>query len=52
LADLIAHPSRNEILKEQGFLEKEFSLFVREVIKILQKKYDQHEGRTFGKKFI
>jgi len=52
LADLIAHPSRNEILKEQGFLEKEFSLFVREVIKILQKKYDQHEGRMFGKKFI
>jgi hypothetical protein len=52
LADLIAHPSRNEILKEQGFLEKEFSLFVREVIKILQKKYDQHEGRMFGKKFL
>ena len=52
LADLIAHPSRNEILKEQGFLEKEFSLFVREVIKVLQKKYDQHEGRMFGKKFI
>jgi hypothetical protein len=52
LADLIAHPSRNEILKEQGFLEKELSLFVREVIKILQKKYDQHEGRMFGKKFL
>ena len=52
LADLIAHPSRNEILKEQGFLEKEFSLFVREVIEILQKKYDQHEGRMFGKKFL
>src|SRR4030042_866264 len=52
LADILAHPSRNEILKEQGFLEKEFSLFVREVIKILQKKYDQHEGRMFGKKFI
>jgi len=52
LADLIAHPSRNEILKEQGFLGKEFSLFVREVIKILQKKYDQHEGRMFGKKFL
>jgi hypothetical protein len=52
LADLIAHPSRNEILKEQGFLEKEFSLFVQEVIKILQKKYDRHEGRMFGKKFL
>jgi len=52
LADLIAHPSRNEILKEQGFIEKEFSLFVRKVIKILQKKYDQYEGRMFGKKFL
>jgi len=52
LADLIAHPSRNEILKEQGFLDKEFSLFVREVIKILQKKYDQYEGKMFGKKFL
>jgi hypothetical protein len=52
LADLIAHPSRNEILKEQGFLEKEFSLFVQELIKIIQKKYDRHEGRMFGKKFL
>jgi hypothetical protein len=52
LADLIAHPSRNEILKEQGFLEKEFGLFAQELIKILQKKYDQHEGRMFGKKFL
>jgi hypothetical protein len=52
LADLIAHPSRNEILKEQGFLEKKFSLFVQEVIRILQKKYDQYEGRMFGKKFL
>lgn len=52
LADLIAHPSRNEILKEQGFLEKKFSLFVQEVIRILQKKYDQYEGRMFGKKYL
>jgi len=52
LADLIAHPSRNEILKEQGFLEKIFSLFVQEVIRILQRKYDQQEGRMFGKKFL
>jgi len=52
LADLIAHPSRNEILKEQGFLEREFSSFVQEVIKILEKKYDQHEGRMFGKEFL
>jgi len=52
LADLIAHPSRNEILKEQGFLQKELGLFAQNVIRILQKKYDQHEGRMFGKKFL
>jgi pantoate kinase len=52
LADLVAHPSRNEILKEQGFLEKKFGLFAQEVIRILQKKYDQHGGRMFGKKFL
>jgi len=26
--------------------------FVQEVIKILEKKYDQYEGRMFGKKFL
>ncbi|MEW6375801.1 MAG: DUF3800 domain-containing protein [Thermodesulfobacteriota bacterium] len=52
LADLVAHPSRNEILKEQGLLEKKPGLFAQEVIRILQKKYDQHGGRMFGKKFL
>lgn len=52
LADLVAHPSRNEILKEQGFLEREIGIFAKEVIKILQEKYDHQEGRMFGKKFL
>jgi hypothetical protein len=52
LADLIAHPSRNEILEEHGFLSGKISPFGREVIKILQAKYDQHGGRCFGKKFL
>jgi hypothetical protein len=52
LADLLAHPSRNEILQEQGLLGREIGLFAQSVIKILQKKYDQQEGRIFGKKFL
>jgi len=52
LADLLAFPSRNEILKEQGLLQREVGPYTVKVIKILQKKYDQHEGKLFGKKFL
>jgi len=52
LADLVAHPSRNEILKEQGFLQKDLGTFAERVIKILQNKYYQKGGRVFGKKFL
>jgi hypothetical protein len=52
LADLLAHPSRNEILQEQGLLGKEIAPFAKLVIQILRKKYDQREGRIFGKKFL
>jgi len=52
LADLVAHPSRNEILKEQGLLQKDLGAFAERVIKILQNKYYRKEGRVFGKKFL
>lgn len=52
LADLLAHPSRNEILKERGFLSREFGRFSAEVIEVLQKKYDQVDGKIYGKKFL
>lgn len=52
LADLLAHPSRNEILREQGFLHKDLGHFAEKIIEILQKKYYQREGRVFGKKFL
>lgn len=52
LADLIAHPSRNEILLEQGLLERRISEFGQKVITILQAKYDRQEGRIYGKKFL
>lgn len=52
LADLLAHPSRAEILYENGLLGKELPPFGKQIIEILQKKYDTNKGRIFGKKFI
>jgi hypothetical protein len=52
LADLIAHPSRNEILEENKLLERSLPPFGIRVIEILQKKYYQRGGKIFGKKFI
>jgi len=52
LADLIAHPSRNELLKEHDFLNKDLAPFAKKIIQILQRKYYQREDRIFGKKFI
>ena len=52
LADLIAHPSRNEILKENDLLDRPLAPFGTKVVEILQRKYYQHRGRIFGKKFI
>lgn len=52
IADLLAHPSRNEILREQGLLESRVSPFAEKVIEILGHKYDRREGIVFGKKFL
>jgi Protein of unknown function (DUF3800) len=52
LADLLAHPSRNEILKEQGLLERAVPPFAARVVEVLQRKYDRREGKPFGKKFL
>jgi Protein of unknown function (DUF3800) len=52
LADLIAHPSRNEILLERGILDKPLAPFAQEIIKILQGKYYVHKGNVYGKKFL
>ena len=52
LADLIAHPSRNEILSGQGLLGRPIAPFATRVIEILQQKYYQSRGRVYGKKFI
>jgi len=52
LADLIAHPSRNEILCEHGLSSRPLAPFARSVVDVLQAKYDQQCGRMYGKKFI
>lgn len=52
LADLVAHPSRNEILREQDLLLWRMGPFAEKVISILQGKYDRRGGCVFGKKFI
>jgi hypothetical protein len=52
LADLIAHPSRNEILNQQELLGRPIAPFAERVIDLLQGKYYQKSGRVFGKKLI
>ena len=55
IADLLAYPSRNEILLENGHLSKDqIKLFTGKLIKILSKKYYSKDGKFYGygKKFI
>jgi len=52
LADLLAHPSRNEILDENKLLERPIAPFAQKVIAVLQNKYDQQGGKMFGKKLL
>lgn len=52
IADLIAHPSRNEILNEQNLLGRPIAPFATRVIQLLQSKYYQKGGKVYGKKFI
>ena len=55
LADLIAHPSRSEILlPKKGQVLRELAPFAQAVIEILQRKYYRRFGRAigYGKKFL
>ncbi len=51
LADLVAHPSRNEILNENGH-PITIAPFAAKVIAVLQGRYDQRGGKVFGKKML
>jgi len=50
-ADLVAHPSRNEILSEHGH-SVTIAPFAAKVVAILQGKYDRRGERVFGKKML
>jgi hypothetical protein len=52
LADLLAHPSRNEMLYEQDLLAGDLAPFARQIIEVLAEKYDRQGAKLFGKKFI
>ena len=52
VADLIAHPSRQEILFENNLAPNPPAPFAQKIISILKSKYDQHHGRVFGKKLL
>ena len=53
LADLVAHPSRREILIEHRKIEDaRKDLFAKEIEKILAKKYDKVGRKIYGKKIL
>jgi hypothetical protein len=54
LADIIAHPSRNEILKEQGIPNISLAPFAQQIIEIIKEKYYQRDGKIvgLGRKFL
>jgi hypothetical protein len=52
LADLLAHPSRCEILDGHDLLSRPLAPFAKQIIETLQDKYDREGSRIFGKKFL
>ncbi len=52
LADLLAHPSRNEILIENELLPGPLRPFARRIVNILQQKYYRRGGKIYGKKLL
>ncbi|MFB3881908.1 MAG: DUF3800 domain-containing protein [Armatimonadota bacterium] len=52
VADLIAHPSRNEILIEHGLQAGPLARFAQRVAAVLGTKYDRVADRSVGKKML
>lgn len=55
LADLLAHPSRREIILERQMIEDgRKNIFAERIVDILKTKYDQQDGEIygFGKNFL
>ncbi len=51
IADLIAHPSRNEIFLDEG-IKTELAPFGKKITEILQYKYYRKNEKIFGKKML
>ena len=51
LADLIANPSRSQILAERGLLGRQLGEFAERIISVLETKYDRDEIGMRGKNF-
>ena len=51
LADLIANPSRSQILAERGLLGRQLGEFAERIIAVLETKYDRDEIGMRGKNF-
>lgn len=53
LADLVAHPSRREILEEKSLIVKEAGKLLGDrIISVLKEKYDSNNGTIYGKKVL
>ncbi len=53
LCDLVAHPSRREILLEnQKITDNRKDIFGDKICEILQEKYDTYKGKIYGKKLL
>ncbi len=52
IADILAHPSRNEILCENNIKGIRIAPFAKIIIQVLQDKYYKVDGKLYGKKFI
>ena len=52
LADILAHPSRCDILREKDLLGRPMPAFGKKVVAVLATKYYQSKGQVFGKKFL
>ncbi len=52
LADLIANPSRSEVLAERGLLGRELGAFTKEIVDVLGEKYYRRGDSIYGKNFF
>lgn len=52
LADLLAHPSRSEVLRDHGLQRADLAPFAARVVRVLRDKYDQQGDRVYGKKLL